>query len=188
MRPPPDALALAGVAVLASVLATGCVGPETTMPGCEPGGRLGILAQAVPTASQVPCIKEMPVGWNFESLDVDSGRARFWLDSDRAGLRAAEVELSSTCDIRGATRVAAEEETTERYQRLTALSPRFVGATYDVFEGGCVTYRYELVNGPHIALYQELHDAVSLFPRQALADDVRADLGLDLDPKDGRRR
>ena len=170
------------MAVTLAGVMTACSSPEATMPGCEPGGRLGILAQAVPTASQVPCVKEMPVGWNFDSLDVDSGRARFWLHSDRAGLRAAEVELSSSCDVDGATRVDPEEEGTERYQRLASLSPRFVGATFDVFAGGCVTYRYELVNGPHIGLYQELHDAVSLFPRQALADDVHDDLGLDLDP------
>ena len=182
-----DPRLVAGLTLLSLALVGGCASPETTMPGCEPGGRLGILAQAVPSASQVPCLKEMPVGWNFDSLDVDSGRARFWLHSDRAGLRAAEVELSSTCDVEGATRVAAEEEATERYQRLLSLSPRFVGTTYDVFDGGCVTYRYELVKGPHIVLYQELHEAVSLFSRQGLADDVRGDLGLDFDPKRRRR-
>ncbi len=182
-----DPRLLAGLTLLAAALAGGCARPATTMPGCEPGGRLGILAQAVPTASRVPCLKEMPVGWNFDALDVDSERARFWLDSDRAGVRAAEVELSSTCDVGGATPVAVEEEATRRYQRLTSLSPRFVGTTYDVFDGGCVTYRYDLVNGPHIVLYQELHEAVSLFSRQGLAEDVRADLGVDLDPK-GRRR
>ena len=186
MRPPLGGVA--GLALLAGVM-TGCVSAEATMPGCEPGGRLGLLAQAVPAATLVPCVREMPVGWNFDALDVDSGQARFWLDSDRAGLRAAEVELSSSCDVEGATLVVPEEEGATRYQRLTSLSPRFVGATYDVFEGGCVTYRYELVHGPHIGLYQELHDAVALFPRQALADDVRNDLGLDFDPepRGGRR-
>ena len=179
------------MALLAStaVSMAACISPESTMPGCQPGGRLGLLAQAVPTAELVPCVREMPVGWNFESLDVESGRATFWLDSDRAGLRAAEVQLSPSCDVEGATLVAPEQEGTERYQRLVSLSPSFVGATYDVFDGGCVTYRYKLARGAHIGLYQELHDAVDLFPRQALADDVRDDLGLDLDPEpgDGRR-
>lgn len=165
---------------LASVL--GCTTPETTMPECEPGGRLATLAQSVPTASRVPCVAEIPVGWNFDSLDVDSGLARFWLDSDRAGLRAAEIELVESCDTSGATAVDPEEDGAARYQRLSSLSPRFIGTTYDVFEGGCVVYRYELVHGPHIALYQELHEAVALFPRRALRDDLREDLGLDLDP------
>ncbi len=140
------------------------------------------MAQSLPSASLVPCIEQMPVGWSFDALDVDSGRARFWLHSDRAGLRAAEIQLVRDCDVSGATSVDAEELGVQRYQRLSALSPRFIGSTYDVFDGGCVVYRYELTSGPHIGLYQELHDAVGLFPRQALHDDLRADLGLDLDP------
>ncbi|CAN5787051.1 hypothetical protein BH23ACT1_BH23ACT1_10890 [soil metagenome] len=159
----------------------GCVGPETAIPECQTGGRLAILAQAVPTASLVPCVAEMPVGWSFAALDVDSGNARFWLNSDRAGLRALEVELLASCDTEGATVVDADEEGIVRHQRLTSLSPDFAGTTYDVFDGGCVVYRYELPSGAHIALHEELHDAVALFPRQVLADDLRADLGLELD-------
>lgn len=170
------------LALLGLVLLVGCVGPETAIPECEPGGRLAILAQSLPSASLVPCIEQMPVGWSFDALDVDSGHARFWLNSDRAGLRAAEIQLVHDCDVSGATSVDSEELGVQRYQRLSALSPRFIGSTYDVFDGGCVVYRYELASGPHIGLYQELHDAVGLFPRQALHDDLRADLGLDLDP------
>ena len=129
----------------------------------------------------VPCVEQMPVGWSFAALDVDSGSARFWLDSDRAGLRAVEVELLASCDTQGATIVGADEEGIERHQRLTSLSPTFAGTTYDVFDGGCVAYRYELTSGAHIALHEELHDAVALFPRQVLADELRRDLGLELD-------
>jgi hypothetical protein len=130
----------------------------------------------------VPCVAEMPVGWSFAALDVDSGTARFWLDSDRAGLRALEVELLATCDTGAATIVDADEDAIERYQRLTSLAPEFAGTTYDVFEGGCVAYRYQLDSGPHIGLHEELHDAVALFPRQVLADELHRDLGLELDP------
>ena len=163
-------------------LLSGCVGPETAIPECQTGGRLAILAQAVPSASMVPCVAEMPVGWSFAALDVDSGGARFWLNSDRSGLRALEVELLDTCDTAGATVVDPEEEGTERYQRLTSLSPRFTGTTYDVFPGGCVAYRYELTSGAHIPLHEELHDAVALFPRRVLADELGRDLGLELGP------
>ncbi|CAN5172777.1 hypothetical protein BH24ACT1_BH24ACT1_12450 [soil metagenome] len=168
--------------LLLGTLAYGCVGPEMAIPECQTGGRLAVLAQAVPSASMVPCVTEMPVGWSFAALDVDSGRARFWLDSDRAGLRALEVELLESCDTTGATVVDAEEEGIERHQRLTALSPRFTGTTYDVFTGGCVAYRYELTSGAHIGLHEELHDAVALFPRPVLADELRRDLDLELDP------
>ncbi|MBW3626323.1 MAG: hypothetical protein KY412_01800 [Actinobacteria bacterium] len=158
-------------AVVAAVLAAamvGCAGAEAAVPECEPGRRLAILAQSVPTASLVPCLESMPAGWSFAALDVDSQRSRFWLDSDRAGLRAAEIELSPTCDVSDGTQGEPEEEGTDRYQRLSSLSPRFAGSTYDVFDGGCVIYRYDFASGPHITLYQELHDAVTLFPREDL--------------------
>ncbi len=150
------------------------------MPECEAGGRLAILAQAVPSASMVPCVREMPVGWSFAALHVEAGQARFWLDSDRAGLRAVEVELAPACDTTGASSVDPEEDGARRFQRLLSITPRFSGATYDVFDGGCVTYRYDLAEGAHIALHADLHDAVALFSRQALAVELREDLGLDL--------
>ncbi|MBW3549050.1 MAG: hypothetical protein KY452_13085 [Actinobacteria bacterium] len=158
-------------AVAAAVLAVamvGCAGAEAAVPECKASRRLAILAQSVPTASLVPCLESMPAGWSFAALDVDSERSRFWLDSDRAGLRAAEIELASTCDVSGGTQGEPEEEGTDRYQRLSSLSPRFAGSTYDVFDGGCVIYRYDFANGPHITLYQDLHDAVALFPREDL--------------------
>ncbi|MDP9452652.1 MAG: hypothetical protein M3P97_04500 [Actinomycetota bacterium] len=170
------------LAVLALAVLGACAGPDTAIPECQAGGRLAILAQAVPSASMVPCVREMPVGWSFSALDVESGRARFWLDSDRAGVRALEVELAAACDTGGASSVEPEEDRTRRFQRLASLTPRFAGATYDVFEGGCVTYRYELTEGAHIALHSELHEAVSLFPRQTLAAELQDDLGLRLDP------
>jgi hypothetical protein len=76
--------------------------------------------------------------------------------------------------------VDSEEEAVRRFQRLAALTPRFVGTTYDIFDGGCVTYRYDLSEGAHIALHADLHDAVALFSRQALAAELQDDLGLDL--------
>jgi hypothetical protein len=155
------------VALLAFALVS-CAGAEAAVPECESSRRLAILSQSVPSASLVPCLAEMPAGWSFAALDVDSRRSRFWLDSDRAGLRAAEVELISTCDVDDSTPGESEEEGAERYQRLGSLSPRFVGTTYDVFDGGCVVYRYDFTHGSHIALYQELHDAVALFPRDDL--------------------
>ncbi len=141
---------------------------------------MAILAQAVPSASLVPCVREMPVGWSFAALDVESGRARFWLDSDRAGVRAVEIELGPECDTTGASAADPEEDDARRFQRLQSLTPRFVGTTYDVFEGGCVRYDYDLTQGAHIALHSELHEAVALFPRQSLADELQDDLGLDL--------
>ncbi len=160
----------------------GCVSQAKAMPECEPDARLAIVAQAVPSATMVPCVQQMPAGWSFAALDVESGRARFWLNSDRAGLRAVEVELTASCDTRGATRVPSEDEDVVRYRRIRSLSPSHSGVNYDVFPGGCVTYRYEFAKGLQIDLLPEFNDAVGLYPRQELSRAVRQDLGHDLGP------
>ena len=47
------------------------------------------MAQAVPTSSWVPCLEGMPLGWHFSGHGRSTaGSARFWLDSDRDGMRA----------------------------------------------------------------------------------------------------
>lgn len=173
------AAALVGLLGLA-----GCVTQEKAMPECKAGRRLAIVAQSVSGASLVPCVDVMPAGWSFAALDVESGRTRFWLNSDRAGMRAAEIELTRSCDVRGASEIRSEDqqEGIRRYRRLKSLSPRFVGVGYDVFGGGCVTYRYEFEERQQVLLLPELHEAVALFPREELREAVRRDLGFDLDP------
>ena len=177
------AVAMVGALVALLGLA-GCDTQEKAMPECKAGRRLAIVAQSVPSASRVPCVEAMPAGWSFAALDVESGRTRFWLDSDRAGARAAEVELTRSCDVRRASEIRSEgqEEGVRRYRLLKSLSPRFAGVGYDVFGGGCVTYRYEFEEGQQVLLLPELHEAVALFPREELREAVRRDLGFDLDP------
>ncbi len=173
----PVALVLAAAAGL-----SGCSDQGTTTPECGAGRRLAVVAQSVPTATLVPCVDEMPAGWSFGALDVESGRTRFWLNSDRAGVRAVEVELTARCDVSRATRVRSQEEGVRRYRRLHSLSPRFEGTTYDVFGGGCVSYRYRFTKGPHVVLLPEFDEALKLLPRQRIGEEVRRDLGSDLDP------
>jgi hypothetical protein len=60
-----------------------------------------LVAQAVPTATLVPCILEFPAGWSYGGSDVRRGLARYWLSSDRAGVRSVEIALSPSCDVTG---------------------------------------------------------------------------------------
>jgi hypothetical protein len=175
------------VALLATVVAAaaaGCSSVPPTKPPCMPGNRLGILAQAVPSARYLPCVGAMPAGWDFGRLDVEDGRAAFWLDHDREGVRAAEVMLTATCDTTGAFADGPVGQA-ERYTRPVSVSPAFAATAYDVFEGGCVTYRYSFAKGEnaeHIGLLNQLFDMVQLFPREAVEEELRHDLGQDLTP------
>src|SRR5207253_1051072 len=67
--------------------------PVTTPPECGTGNAMILMAQAVPSATRLPCIATLPSGWTFGGADMQRGRARFWLDSDRAGARAIVVTL-----------------------------------------------------------------------------------------------
>jgi hypothetical protein len=156
-------------------------------PECEAGRRLALLAQAVPTATFIPCVvadeEQRPAGWSYGALDVERGRARFWLDSDRGGLRAVEVELAESCDTRGATldRTAGTSGV-ERYLRVSSVSARMAGTAYDEFDGGCVSYHFDFERTPAAnELFQGFQSMVGLFPREQLRDELDDDLGLELD-------
>ena len=54
-------------------------------PGLRPMEPMWLQAQAVPTASLVPCVRALPVGWSFGNVAVNDGRSVIALNHDRAG-------------------------------------------------------------------------------------------------------
>src|SRR5439155_434694 len=62
-------------------------------PECGPNHAMILSAQAVPSATALPCLSTLPSGWTYGGGDIHSVRARFWLDSDQAGVRAVTVTL-----------------------------------------------------------------------------------------------
>ena len=121
---------------LACLVLAGCaVGPQAGSsfleghePTCTYQGRQGtalvvLMAQAVPTASQLPCVELKPPGWTVSDVFVRNGRGRFALDSDRVGTRAVEVVLEQFCDIGQATRVPSDHAGTRRYQEVISIEP-----------------------------------------------------------------
>ena len=74
-------------------------------PACGTGHSMILSAQAVPSAALLPCIAALPAGWTIGGADIASGKASFWLDSDRAGPRAVTVTLTATCDTSGAQQI-----------------------------------------------------------------------------------
>jgi hypothetical protein len=171
------------VAVLVAVTALGaCAAPaDRSMPACEAGPRLAIIAQSVPDAAYVPCIADLPTGWSFTRLDVDDEGTTIDLDSDRAD-RGVEVALTSTCDVGRATPIDPSDEGTRSYQLVESIDPRYAGQIIDVFPGGCVVSAYDFERGPHVALITELQQAVELYSRRELRQQLDTDLDITLDP------
>jgi hypothetical protein len=144
------------------------------------------MAQAVPTASQLPCVELKPPGWTVSDVFVRNGRARFALDSDRVGIGAVKVVLQEFCDIGRSTRVPSDHSGTRRYQEVISIEPgqRYQGAVHYLFPGGCVTYRLDFRSDEQARPLGEALLALGFVPRDALRqtlDDVTGGK-LPLDP------
>jgi hypothetical protein len=161
------------------VSAGGCASGEDAVARCEPGERLGLAAQSVPDAAYVPCVELLLPGWSVASVEATDHRSSFTLRSDRAEA-PVEVDLTSECDTRGATAVTPRAEAVRTLQRVQSISPGYAGTIFDVFPGGCVSYRFAFERGPHIALVDELQQIVGLYPRRQLRQELLDRLGLDI--------
>lgn len=103
-------------------------------PACGTGRTMQLMAQAVPSATRLPCVRSLPVGWVVESTSVVSDRASFTLAFDvglgqppgpgeLALLTPVTVTLTATCPSPGPD---------------AAVLP---------VDGGCVTYRTSIPEG-----------------------------------------
>jgi hypothetical protein len=180
------------VAALAPLLLTGCVtvnfGSEAVAcaegDDAEPANGVILMAQSVPTASFVPCLEGMPVGWHFSDLKAQSGSARFWLDSDRYGTHAIEVRLTESCDTSGATEIPSEQPDMRRLEQVAQVSPQFIGRRYYLFDGGCISVVFTLAGSDSSEPLAVATQGLGVVPRDALRDLVREDSNgrLELDP------
>lgn len=179
---------------LITVLLSGCVrvGSAGQTPECAPedgGVQSGVLlmAQSVPTATWVPCVITMPVGWQFEGMDARDGTARFWLDSDRDGVRAVEVELGLNCEVAEATEVPSDHERMRRYERVHRIDAGYSGKRYYVFTGGCVTYHFNLYGTTRAEPLAAVSLALGFVSRDTMREQVRQDSDgrIELDPREG---
>jgi hypothetical protein len=159
--------------LIASVLLAGCSDLEmASVPLCPGQGRdatvVVLMAQAVPSAAYAPCISEFPAGWTFGGERIRTERPEFWLDSDRAGIRAVTVTLTPECDVAKAVEVPPEagEPLMKQYEEPTALPPTFSGNRYYVFPGGCVTYRFNFMEGATFEQAVEATQALSFVSRE----------------------
>ena len=139
-----------------------------------------LLAQSVPSATELPCVSEFPVGWTFGGSDISRGLSRFWLDSDRGGIHAVEVSLRRACDTTGAVeeRPAPDEAGTQVFVRPDSLEPSFTGTRFLLFGGGCIAYTFHFSSGAPSTLAIEAVEALSLLPRATIVADVAKDPGL----------
>jgi hypothetical protein len=181
--------------VLLAALAAGCVNSGELaedvgrLPSCtsQPGTvRRGVLimAQAVPSAQWLPCIRTVPAGWSFDKIRPRDGEVTMVFDSDRDGMHALTVLLRPSCDLTGATEVPSEHPEMRRFERVTRVSDGYGGERHYTFDGGCVTYEFDLRGSTRAEPVAAVSESLAFLSRRNLDEMVRQVSGdrLHLDP------
>jgi membrane-associated phospholipid phosphatase/tRNA A-37 threonylcarbamoyl transferase component Bud32 len=152
--------------------------------GCSDQEALWLMAQAVPSATMVPCLQVAPPGWTLNDVKAGSGFASIVFNTDRPMQKAAvTVELLPSCDLAGATEVSSEVPGARRYIRIDrAATPDRVTRTY-TFPGGCVTERYVSAVSPE-RMAADASSSFGFVTRDQLAAELSRRSGgrLQLDP------
>ena len=191
MSAPRLLLAATGAVLLSGCIEVGSldVGELACRTGDDgtPANGIVLMAQAVETASRLPCLDAVPLGWHLSEVQVRDGSGRFWLDSDRDGERAIEVALTASCDTRRATEIPSDREDVRRLERVTRISPEYAGTRYYVFDGGCLAIHFRLAHDSAEPL-AVASEAVDLLPRTDVEAVVREESGgrLELGPTTAR--
>jgi hypothetical protein len=173
---------LAAVLLAAAATLTGCATFSDTAPGCDRPLRLAIVAQSLPPASYLPCIRTLPQGWSTSGFRAAPGGTGFLLNSDRSPGQPVRVRLIAACRTGNASPSPPRAPGVLTYTRLTSITPRFAGSLYDVFPGGCVSYSFDFTLGSQILLMEQFEQAVGLYPRQQLRLVLKHKLGVELGP------
>jgi tRNA A-37 threonylcarbamoyl transferase component Bud32 len=149
---------------------------------------LWLMAQSVPSASLVPCVQLLPVGWSVVEVAVNSGRSLITVDHDRAGRAAVVVQLTASCDLAGAVEVTSEQSGARRYLRIDRNAPEFSATRSYVFPGGCITERFTAPAASGQQLTGETSSAIGFVSREELRQALsqRSDGRLQLDPGEAR--
>jgi tRNA A-37 threonylcarbamoyl transferase component Bud32 len=124
---------------------------------CGTGRTMQLMAQAVPTATELPCVAALPLGWGSLTTEVVRDRVTFDV-SLAGGPTTVTVTLTKTCPAN-----APDPETT--------VIP---------IDGGCVTYHAPSGVQPGEVPTFNPGGGLMLIERRGVVDAVQRDIGLTL--------
>jgi tRNA A-37 threonylcarbamoyl transferase component Bud32 len=145
---------------------------------------LWLMAQSVPSASLVPCVQLIPVGWSVAEVAVNNGRSVITLDHDRGGNAAVVVTLTASCDLTEATEVTSEQPGARRYLRMDRAATGSSATRAYTFPGGCVTQRFSAAAPSALRMSDTAATDLGFTTRAELREalEERSDGRLELDP------
>ena len=165
-------LAIAACA-LAPAVAACSVEDTLPPPYCSRSGSALIVAQSVPTASQIPCFQDLPMGWTFASVLVNERHTLVTLNSDRVGDGAAVLRYDETCDTSDAVPAPSDHPVAERFDEIAQLRPGLDAKQYYVFPGGCVWWTFDFDSDTSATQAVAVDDALELVSRDDLNEQLR---------------
>jgi hypothetical protein len=116
--------------------------------GCHALEPLWVEAQSVPSATRVPCVRSLPVGWTFGTAKAGNGLSAITLNNDRAGPGALQMILTARCAEAGAGRPPQTEGQLKAHQApAVSGGPGFAATYYEPFAGGCTTIALHSATG-----------------------------------------
>ena len=181
------------VAVAAAMLAAGCSSAISTPPlqvlPCAPAGdrldkQMVLMAQSVPTASAVPCMRAELDDWFLDDLDSWDGHTRIEF-SRLIDQVALTIELTRACDHGGAVETATDQPGTQRFDERIRDGSSYRDRRFYLLPGACVAYSFQLTGTGAEEAADDISRALGFVSRDQLADQVRRYSGgrLQLDPE-----
>jgi hypothetical protein len=169
-------LVLASILLAPILTACTAVG-ENREPWCRPAPATELMARSVPSASLVPCVRELPSGWVFDGFTASDSGSVFSLAGPEEGGGLVEVSFADACDGASGAPTRSDEGGTQLLEEIRRDDPFSARWTYR-FDGGCARIDVSLAaeaDGNRVS--QELMRALSFVGAASLGpgtDDAAA--------------
>lgn len=169
-----------------AVAASACSPPDlpAVAPLCNDVETVALLAQAVPTAEEVPCLDEYGDTVQVRTFDVDHTGATVVIAHATAGDEALTVTFARACrDAVGRELQPPATDGSSPDGFVEATGEGYRAREIDASPGGCVVTEYELETDRWEPVLDEVRDLVARVSRRTLAVRLRDLTGgrLDLD-------
>jgi hypothetical protein len=157
------------LALVVVLLSAGCSQvAENREPWCRPTPATILVAQSVPSAELVPCVRFLPEGWTFASFEASDAGARFAIAAPEEADGTADLSFTESCTDPAGRTVRTDEPGTQLLHEIRSDEPYRASWTY-LAEGECVRISIALPADPGPdADAQMLERALSFVPRSAL--------------------
>jgi hypothetical protein len=149
--------------LVAALGASACAAPENAQPLCHNDPPTVLMAESVPTASLIPCVRSVPGGWSFRSFEANDTAATFSMQQQEGAVLI--VELHGSCEPVG-ERVPETEPSVQGYRSVQDGGTRIVWTW--TFTGGCARAELTFPSPPPDFDVEDVRAALSFISRDEL--------------------